>query len=201
MYIHLFIEYYNNLSTRFTERLPVVSTINGFKNIFEHYKNGGETYKENLAGMTENNMSEEEVLSSLGYTGSWSSWINSDLRNGTKITEDAKDLFIAAENTSLDKVSSVDGNIVYRMDNPSGATQKMLQWFSDRIDTVINVPYFLSTSKDDYKKTPIIWVISTLKENSRGKDILHISNNRYEKEVLFAPGSKSIINEVKDNHI
>lgn len=181
--------------------ITLLQLSNCFSGWFEDYRKGGEKYQDNLKGMTENNMSEVDVIPILGYTGSWSSWINSELRNGGNITIEAKSMFIQALNTSLDKVCSVKGDTVYRMDSPSGDTGQILDWFSKNIGKVINIPYFLSTSKDDYKNTPIAWVISTLEENSKGKDISHISNNKYENEVLFQPDSKFIINEVKDNYI
>lgn len=161
----------------------------GFKPWFESYKNGNQEFKENLEGMSLNKLTEEETFVILAYTGSYSKWLNWDLRDSELTKCNCKKEFIKRLNNSLDKVKSFDNSTVYRMDSPFEDSEKMLTWFNSKIDCVFKIPYFLSTSKEDYKNSEIVWEIKTLPNNSLGKDISNLTNNKNELEVLFRTDS------------
>jgi len=161
----------------------------GFAPWFERYENGDFDLEKNLGGMAKNGINEEEAFMLLAYTGSHSSWVNSDLRNGQITNCECKSEFISRLNKTLDKIISFNNQIVYRMDNPSENKEVVLKWFNSKIGFVFRIPYFLSTAKEDYENTEIVWKIMTLPDNSLGKDISDITNNEFELEVLFKTGS------------
>lgn len=179
--------------------LTIVESIEGYKEWFEDFKNGNQTYKPNLQGMTINNLSEEEAFYILHYTASASSWINSELRDGRELTCKCKLSFGNALNNSLEKVKSFNDKIVYRMDNPSSDSETILKWFNQKIGFSFSIPYFLSTAMEDYKNSYVVWKIKTLKNESYAKDISNITQNPVELEVLFKRNSKFIIKNVDFN--
>ena len=157
----------------------------GFKQWFERYKNGDKSLEDNLSGIQKNSLSNDEAFYILAYTGSSSRWLNSDLRNNVVVRNVCKQLYIDNLNNSLDKVAPFNNGIVYHMDSPSAEDVEILDWFESKIGRKFKIPFFLSTSKEDYKNSPIVWEIETLKKESYGKDISNITNNKYEYEVLF----------------
>lgn len=161
----------------------------GFNLWFESYQKGEKDYIENLSGMTANGLTKEEAFYILAYTGSFSSWINSDLRNSHLPECECKSELINRLNMSLCKVINFSNSIVYRMDAPLGEKEKILKWFNSKIGCIFKLPYFLSSAKEDYKNSEIVWRIKTLNTDSLGKDISNITNNKYEQEVLFQTGS------------
>jgi hypothetical protein len=204
----------NNFSEDFNEFLlrceniknyhdtEVSETIIEFVNWCIRFRNGDHNLKENLNGMISNGLTNEEASLILAYTGSCSSWINSELREEGQVGEcDCKKEFINRLNLALDKVKPFNNQIVYRMDSPSEDKNTVLNWFNSKISKVFKIPYFLSTAKEDYNNSEIVWRIQTLPINSFGKDISQLSNNKYEQEVLFRTGSffkiKGIDNERK----
>lgn len=67
---------------------------------------------------------------------------------------------------------------------------KELIWFESKMGKIFTIPYFLSTAKEDYDNSDLVWQISTHHTNSQGRDISNLSNNKYELEVLFDKGVK-----------
>jgi hypothetical protein len=161
----------------------------GFLPWFESYRNGDKSFDDNLKGMTENGLSEEEAFFILAYTGGSSSWINLELRNSNLPKSKCKGEFVKRLNDSLSKVKSFDNDMVFRMDNPPGENEETLTWFQGKIGSKFRIPYFLSTAKEDYENSELVWQIKTLNQNSLGKDISRLTNNKYELEVLFQTGS------------
>jgi hypothetical protein len=163
---------------------------------FEAYKLGDQEILDNLKGMKENGLSEEEAFLVLIYTASSSSWINEEMREGISVDCDCKSSIIRNLDNVLAKIKSHDNKVVYRMDNPLGDNAKVLSWFSKAVTLKFTVPNFLSTSMENYENSPIIWKINTLVEGSMGKDISNLTNNKHEKEVLFRKDSCFEILEV-----
>jgi len=75
------------------------------------------------------------------------------------------------------------------MDSPSGTKPIVMNWFKEHVGKVVSTPYFLSTATENYENTEITWRIKTLSNDSKGKDLRLITNNIYEKEVLFKRNS------------
>lgn len=173
--------------------------LDGFLPWFEAYRQGDLSLEKNLGGMVKNGLNEEEAFMILAYTGSHSSWVNSEMRNGQIINCKCKTEFIERLNNALAKIISFDNQIVFRMDSPSDDKEVILNWFKKKIGCIFKIPFFLSTAKEDYKNTEIVWNIKTLSENSLGKDISDITNNSTELEVLFNYGSCFKIDSVDFN--
>jgi len=161
----------------------------GFSPWFKDYEKGDKSLDDNLKGMTDNGLTEEEAFFVLAYTGSASSWVNSELRNGQTPTGKCKEVFANKLNESLSKVASFNGNVVFRMDEPLSESEEVLKWFQAKVGEKFRVPYFLSTAKEDYNNSSIVWEIKTLATGSSGKDISQLTSNKFEKEVLFQTGS------------
>jgi len=159
-------------------------TYSSFQNMFDKYRKGDKSLDPNLKGMKDNNLSEDEAFFILAYTSSYSSWINSNLRDGDSLNSNCKKKFAGYLDQVLDRMPSVKGEIVFRMDSP-GNDKKLLTWFEKHYGKKFLIPYFLSTAKEDYKNSDVVWEIITLDQNSKGKDISELSNNKFEKEVLF----------------
>jgi|GEM_PF-5013371 len=174
----------------------IEKSLSSFDEWFEDFRNGGTDYQPNLQGMITNNLTEEEAYFILAYTGGASSWINSELRLGEIANSPCKQSYINLLDKSLEKVSQFQNGIVYRMDTPHSEKDKVLNWFGNKIGSTINIPYFLSTAKEDYKSSPIVWEIRTLKQYSCAKDISNLTNNEYELEVLFSRDSRFKITRV-----
>ena len=169
--------------------LTIRQSYEGYLPWFEAYRTGDKSLDDNLKGMIENGLTEEEAFFILAYTGSASSWVNSELRDGHLPSTKCKEVFVNKLNQALAKVSSFNGNIAFRMDEPHSNSEEVLKWFHSKIGSKFKVPYFLSTAKEDYNNSSIVWQINTLTEGSFGKDISQLTNNKYEKEVLFRTGS------------
>lgn len=142
-----------------------------------------------LSGLIEYNLTNEEAFFILAYTGSYSSWINQPLRAGQLLKSICKTRFAEILEKSLDKLPSFNCNYVYRMDSPDGLSQEVITWFKKIINKIVKVPYFLSTSKDNWESTDIVWKIKTMQANSNARDLHLLTNNCTEKEVLFKRNS------------
>lgn len=161
----------------------------GFKPVFDRYRNDIKGMPKHsqieLKGMIEFSIDDEEAFFILAYTGSYSSWLNSNLRNGLPLDTECKKYFAKRLTDALNKLPSCNNNTVFRMDTPSDEKRTVLNWFNRNIGKTVRTPYFLSTSKDNYNNTNIVWKIKTLETNSFGKDLNLLTNNKVEKEVLF----------------
>lgn len=165
----------------------------GYKPLFEKYKNRIEQTNSHsnieLKGIKKFNISEEDAFFVLAYTGSYSSWLNSDLRNGMPLHTKCKKYFATRLCEVLNLLPSYNDGFVFRMDNPSGDKETVLNWFSSQINKIVKTPYFHSTSKDNYNNADIIWKIKTLETDSFGKDLSLLTNDKGEREILFIPNS------------
>lgn len=138
-----------------------------------------------LQGLEEYNLSDEDAFFILSYTGSYSSWLNSESRNGRDFDTECKRYFANGLTLALDKLPYYNDEYVFRMDSPLGTKEQIIEWFNAHKKGIICVPYFLSTSKDNYENSEITWHIKTMKNNSKARDLALITNNDTEKEVLF----------------
>lgn len=177
--------------------IKLVDTIfKGYTPILRSYKNGKTDYASKHIGIKENNLTDCEALSILSYTGSLSKWINSDLRIGNKVECACKIVFIENLDHSLSQLNPFNNRVVFRMDSPSD-TDCVLIWFNENKGIKVNVPYFLSTSKNVFDThNDVTWEIMTMHRKSLSRDISNISNNKNEEEVVFKANSYFIIEKV-----
>src|SRR5690554_6493415 len=68
-----------------------------------------------ISGMNQFNLSEDDVLILLAYTGSSSKWLNSELRNGNWVNDKNKVAFVERLDSVLNKINSFSGNVLYHM--------------------------------------------------------------------------------------
>lgn len=96
-------------------------------------------------------------------------------------------------NTTLDNVKSFDNSVVYHCGDIGGVTvEKLWKFFRKRINSNIQIPGFLSTTKDPdfyFKNQPKVFKISTsIKSNA--KDVTNLAFDKpNEGEVLFKSGT------------
>jgi hypothetical protein len=126
----------------------------------------------------------------MAYTGSSSSWLNAEKRNGQDYKCACKAIFAEGLENALMKVKPFHGQ-VYRMEECDDE-RIQAEWFAKNIGITFHIPYYLSTAIDDYDNTQMVWVIQTHPEG-KGREIATISNAPGENEVLFSRGSKFII--------
>jgi hypothetical protein len=178
----------------------------GWLPLFTHFRSTGtlpikpSTKHIVLNGLTEYNLTDEEAFFILAHTGSYSSWINQPLRNGQLLDSICKEKFAENLDKSLNKLPPFNCENVFRMDDsPLGTAQEICSWFKKNIGKVIIIPYFLSTSKENWDNTEITWKIKTMQANSNARDLQLITNNDIEKEVLFKRYSSFKIISVNEN--
>lgn len=142
--------------------------------------------------MIDNNLTEEEAFPILAYSAHSAHWLNSALRHQTEISK-CKQMFSDNLNRSLSKMRSFNG-IVFRMDFLSEPQE--LAWFESKINCIFTTPFFLSTSKENWKNSDVVWQIQNLPEDSFGKDISNLCQAPSEQEVLFMKDAKFQITKV-----
>jgi hypothetical protein len=139
-----------------------------------------------LNGLFDYSLSDEEAFFILSHTGSSSSWVNNSLRNGRQFDTLCQQYFAEGLSNALNKLPSYSNKQVYRMDEPTTDNiEDVFSWFERNQGEIVRTPYFLSTSKENWKSTLITWSIKTLPANSNAKDLSLITNNDTETEVLF----------------
>ena len=122
------------------------------------------------------------------YADYFSGELNRSLRN-TNVKQPLS-LFNYYElllNKALDDIESFDNSIVYRMDSCVIEFEVLKKWYEKRINQIIAVPSFFSTSKYRWPDCPNVFKIKTQK-NSKGKNIEPILSPvkaSGEREVLF----------------
>tara|TARA_R110000751_G_scaffold307242_1_gene427846 strand:+ start:3420 stop:4070 length:651 start_codon:yes stop_codon:yes gene_type:complete len=169
---------------------------------FERWKKNREnnviSEYQNIQGLEKKGLEKTEEFSIYQYTASFSNWINSSFRNDQKLDTNCKKEFANLLDNALKKLEGFDNEIVYRMDSPYASQKEVIKWFKAKKGNIIQVPNYLSTAKENYDNSHIIWKIKTLSKNSKGKDISDITNNKYEKEVLFERNSCFVIKEIDE---
>jgi len=151
-----------------------------------------------LAGIKLNNLSYNEAFFIYIYTGFASTSLNSYLCHKLE-SDEIKEAFSENLNYSLNKVIQQKDSIVYHIDKRT--TEDKLNWIRNCVDKIILIPWFLSTStekinfEDENEENSIVWIIKTFAEGSKSHYIGNLTNNKYEKEVLFNTNSKFIIKE------
>lgn len=152
-----------------------------------------------LEGLKQYKLSNEEAFFILIHTGSFSSWINQPLRSGFSLDSKCKERYAMELENSLSKLPPHNNELVFRMDSPDGDKEEVFAWFKYNINKVFRVPYFLSTSKDNWGSTDVIWRIKTKNEDSQARDLAYLTNNKSEKEVLFKRNTFFEIKKVHEN--
>lgn len=86
---------------------------------------------------------------------------------------------------ALESLPPYNDEIVCRMLLHLDDTASYEAYFTRNINKVLNVPCYLSTSKEDWDWEKVVYNIKTLKANSHARDISRITNKADETEVLF----------------
>lgn len=179
--------------------LTIKETYNAFLPCLEKYRNGVKESRINWTGITKYGLSDEEAFFILAYSSGTSKWINAELRLGKELSTNCKKLFSEQLDYSLSKMPSLNESLVYRMQIGIERNSEIKR-FQSRVNSTFIVPQYLSTAKENYNNSAVVWKIKTLTIESKGKDISDLSNHRYEKEVLFERNSKFEITAVDELH-
>lgn len=167
-----------------------------FKSWIDDYVN--EPPKEpRVVALKELGLSAEDGFFIWSYTGSCSSWLNSDKKNCNKHSSDCKQYFSDALETALRKLPAYEGK-AWRWEE-AGENLNKFNWFKQHIGLTVRIPYFLSTSKDDITADPMLWEIATI-SGGNARDITKISNAPCEQEILFIPDAKFMIMSVRNDN-
>lgn len=129
------------------------------------------------------------------YSSVGSKWLNDYLKK-TKYECNCKNLIAEMINLQLTKQKKYSNKTVFRMeDNFEG---NFLKWNNNT--NIIELPYFLSTSKDNWdNKKYVIEIKTSLKSES--VDLLNFGIISTEKEILFPLKSKFEIKSISGNLI
>jgi len=147
-----------------------------------------------VKAMYEYNLTKDEALHVLAYTGFSAMWINSALKKNVLNSNHNK--FVDFLDKALAKLPSTSFYKLFRMVSGNEFEYAV----SLEVGKEYIIPQYLSTAKEDYNNTDEVWIITTLNEESKGRDIENISNCRDEKEVLFVRGFKfKVVNYRKIN--
>jgi hypothetical protein len=168
-----------------------------FKSIFDNYRAGvKDNWCGDLTGMTQYGLTEFEAFLILAYTSGASRWLNRETREGDPYGSKCKAYFAHCLEETLKKIPSFDGQTIYRMEIFTRNTNEVLLWFKNHRSKTMRLPYFLSSSKENFDNCELVWEIETLNHGSKARDIHNLTNNRSEKEVLFQHDSKFLIQDV-----
>lgn len=182
--------------------LDIASSFGSWKKLFDKVRSGS---KEKLSpgisqpvvqGITTYGLSDEEAFFILSYTASFSSWINSSLRNGDCLTE-CQDYYANGLELALSKLPRCNCKYVYRMDEPLRNKTEELKWFESKKGRLIKIPCFLSVAKSNWDNTELTWKISTVSNRSNVIDLAQCRNNSTEDEAVFKRDSLFEIKGVK----
>jgi|GEM_PF-3080571 len=133
----------------------------------------------------------------INYSGNLSSMVHYRLKSGSMKKGTLIEKYEVGLHSALNKLPSYNSQIVYRMEIHSPSIPDYINYFSKYIGKVMEVPFYLSTSKEEWEDEIVFYVISTSTENSNAKDISRVTNNAVEKEVLFMKHSCFLIDKIE----
>lgn len=147
------------------------------------------------------NLTKIETQLIYSYTSSNSYWINSELRKFGQNKCECKSKVSNLINLGLSKIPSFSSEIVYRMEPDNiYETKEVKDWYNNNIGRKIFAPFFLSTSKENWKNREIIIKINT-SPKSKGRNLSEIGIDTSEKEVLFNTNTFFEIINVNEKYI
>ena len=122
------------------------------------------------------------------YSSIGSKWLNDYLKY--KVSEcDCKNFIIKMINSQLKKQKKYSNKIIFRMDDYF--EENFLKWDFKEVN-IIELPYFLSTSKENWNNKKYVIEIKT-SLRSKSVDLLNFGIDTSEKEILFPLNSKFLI--------
>ncbi|MFN0293458.1 ADP-ribosyltransferase [Pedobacter helvus] len=134
------------------------------------------------------------------YSGNMSRVVHPNLKNKTiDQTVLVKD-FEQRLHLALECLPSFGQQTVYRMETHHPVISDYQNYFKGKFGQVMSVSFNLSTSKDDWEDEKVVYVINTLTENSRAKDISRLTNFAKEQEVLFLKDTHFQINRQEEKN-
>jgi hypothetical protein len=172
---------------------------------------------QSIAGSIGLNLEADDLFYILSYTGGTSRWINTAIKRAEK--SQCKENYATGLDTALSKLPPYLNQRVYRMELNAGelTSNEQLNMFEGKIGQIFSVPFYWSTSKENFHNSELTFVIATGKAVSQSSDISQLTNNTTEREVLFGRTSKfrivkvdynrreiwvdEVSNEIKENFI
>lgn len=143
-----------------------------------------------ISGKDEYQLTEDETLCLVSYTGSGARWINPSLKNEEWKNDEDKTIFVNTIDSALEKIKSFN-----KTDELFHTTKSSDSNF--KLDEIVCIKSYLSTSIDNFENSETVWIITPKKENSNARDIGNVTGNIIEKEVLFKRNTKLIVVDIK----
>tara|TARA_B100000809_G_scaffold264856_1_gene321893 strand:- start:1605 stop:2123 length:519 start_codon:yes stop_codon:yes gene_type:complete len=130
------------------------------------------------------------------YSSVGSKWLNDYLKQ-KRSDCNCQNFIIKTINSQLKKQKKYSNRIVFRMDDYF--EDNFLKWNLKKTN-IIELPYFLSTSKENWNNKKYIIKIKTSRQ-SKGIDLLNFGIDTSDMEVLFPLNSKFEIKSIINNFI
>jgi hypothetical protein len=150
----------------------------------------------NLEYWLENFKIESEANILKLYSSIGSKWLNGYLKHKNPECT-CKDFIIKMINSQLKKQINYSNKIIFRMDDYF--EDNFLKWNCNQTN-IIELPYFLSTSKENWNNKKYVIEIKT-SLRSKSVDLLNFGIDTSEKEVLFPLKARFLIKSRVDNFI
>ncbi len=166
------------------------TTYQELEDSFDEILNGNDKINRHVCieGIELYKLTRDEALHILAYTSHSAKWINHLIRVNHIHDCISCQSFIFNLDKALKKIPPTRANLLYRMIFSYSELPK----YGD----IIIVNYYLSTSIEDFGNTELLWRITPLKENSKGRDVSKITNNKEEVEVVFLRNSRFKVVEI-----
>lgn len=140
--------------------------------------------------------SKEEAFILILYIGFSSCWINTRLNNRKIKSDPLHKLVVEHLDFILTKLNPANELTVYRKDKHK-KKEDSFKWFTKNSKCIIQTPWFLSTSIDDFDSSEVVWKIKTLPtDKTKSRLVYPIYNHGNEKEVLFQRDACFLVKEV-----
>lgn len=141
-----------------------------------------------------------DIILLFAFTGRESDYINHALASPVINLNDHQAIIVNCFDETLAKIERYAGKYVYRMDTYSkGNEGKFLKLYSDNINRVINIPWFLSTTTSDNSwGVNIIWKIQLLNSSlTKARSVFPlVGNHGGELEIRFERNCKFLIKSI-----
>lgn len=156
-------------------RLPISKQIENYTHMTE----------EDTIMFSSHGMNKEEAYIYLIFTGHCSGVFNRSLSHPKKEMNPLEKIVVPAFDNILKKLERAKETMVYRMDEEYDRND-VKKWFTAHQGKVIQIPWFLSTSAEEWEDYPVVWRITLLHDDrTTAHPVYKIINHGDETEVRF----------------
>lgn len=167
--------------------------------ISKHIKNYTEMSEEDEKMFKTFGLSKEEAYIYLVFTGHCSTGFNRSLSHLSQTLNPLEKIVIEAFDEILKKLEGSDDKKVYRMDDEYDP-EAVKKWFIKHKGEAIEIPWFLSTSTEEWEGRSVVWEITLLpKDETLARSVYEILNHGDENEVRFQRGARFIVDGFRES--